>query len=72
MPAHTHAASGLVVTFYRENEPPESKQATDGNHAWAHAIALVAKRETLLAGDTLIVSRADEPLVERLSGLGDA
>jgi hypothetical protein len=41
--------------------------ATDGQRAWRNAIALIAKREWLLSGDTLTVRRTeadDDHIVE--------
>jgi hypothetical protein len=63
MPAHTRTEPGaLVVIFYRDGEPHEVIFANDGDHAWAHAVHLITKRETLQHGDTLTVRRpGDEP-----------
>jgi hypothetical protein len=53
----------LVVTFSRDGEEPEEMFAGDGQRAWQNAIALIAKRELLLSGDTLTVRRTEEDLI---------
>lgn len=52
-------SGALVVTFNRDNEKPEILHARDGEHAWRHAISLIARRQVLLSGDTLTVRRIE-------------
>jgi hypothetical protein len=52
--------NALVVTFSRDGEESDSLLARDGEHAWKHAIHLLAKRQFLLSGDNLSVRRSDD------------
>jgi hypothetical protein len=49
----------LRVIFHRLGEEPQVLIARDGEHAWAHAIALISARETMMDGDALTVRRTD-------------
>jgi hypothetical protein len=60
MVARMEPHARLIVTFHREGEEPETMLAHDGQHARAHAIALIAECEGLQHGDTLTV-RGTEP-----------
>lgn len=61
MVARTQPSSGLIVAFHRQGEPVESLFARDGDHAWAHAIHMITRRETLYAGDSLLILDAASP-----------
>jgi hypothetical protein len=61
MVAHVQPHHPLAVTFTRDNEPVERLYARDGEHAWAHAIALISQHEELQHGDTLTVLRIGAP-----------
>ena len=50
----------LIVTFSRDGEEPEEIFASDDQCAWRNAITLIARRESLLSGDTLTVRQTDE------------
>ncbi len=52
--------STLRVIFSRLGEQPEVMIARDGEHAWAHCIALISAREEMRHGDVLTVRRADD------------
>jgi hypothetical protein len=58
----------LVVTFSRDGEKPEEMFASDGERAWRNAIALIAKREWLLSGDTLTVRRTEDDQIVEIVG----
>jgi len=60
MVVRTQSHALLIVTFHREGEEPETMLARDGQHARAHAIALITECEGLQHGDTLTV-RGTEP-----------
>jgi uncharacterized protein YjlB len=59
MVARTPAKHPLVVEFRREGgEYPEHMlYARDGEHAWRHAVYIVAHYHELAAGDVLTVRR---------------
>ena len=50
----------LRVIFHRLGEQPQVLIARDPEHAWAHAIGLIAARETLEHGDSLVCRRSEE------------
>jgi hypothetical protein len=48
----------LRVIFHRLGEEPQVMIARDGEHAWQHAVALIAAREELVHGDVLTVRKS--------------
>jgi hypothetical protein len=55
---------GLVVTFSRDGEQPETMPARDGVSAWRHVVNMLAKRDALMAGDRLTVDAAEEERID--------
>jgi hypothetical protein len=55
-----HEPTALVVTFMRDAEPPDELHTRDGEQALRQALTLLARREFLLSGDTMVVHRPDD------------
>jgi hypothetical protein len=55
----THSG-GLLITFFRDGEPPEVMPAPSGERAASTVIMMVASRVVLYPGDIVTVQRDDD------------
>jgi hypothetical protein len=55
-------SGGLLVTFFRDGEQPETMPAQSGERAASTAIMMVASRIVLYPGDTITVRRDDDQM----------
>jgi hypothetical protein len=61
MPAYANKADGsLLVTFARDGEEPERQLVLSPERALIVAMAMLARRFGLYAGDHITVQRADD------------